>query len=263
MIKKYTIKNVKKNKNTKKHKNIFRKTTSKKLIKHNKKGGFLWLPILNALKVILTLGGKGILFSGNIGIALAKHIVNNPVESVSALGMKILIIDNKKYVIPLCDLWKYVYNIKLNPPIFNWERNAPYDFYSKIKPLFKKESNNEIKSYKESFDKFISSFLLSFEEIVNNADTSKKMEQILRHFSYDDNSNKNYFKVKILHLLKKHNYEFSDYKQILNENKKLVYKNDKNNETVPQRLFNLILHEFDGMTCNINSPTINYQFNKL
>ena len=263
MTKKHTLKNKNKNKITKKYKNsenkakLFRKITSKKLLKHKKKGGFPFI-ILSALKTILALTGKGALFSGKIGIALAKHIISNPITSATALGMKVLIIDNKKYFIPLCYLWEYLYNIKLNPPIFNWERNAPYDFYSKIKPLFKKESSNEVKSYKESFDKFISTFLLSFEEIINSNN-----DDILRLFSYDGDINKNYFKVKILHLLKKHNYEFSDFEQILDDNKKLVYKNDKNNETVPQRLFNLILHEFDGMTCDINTPTIIYNMDNI
>ena len=46
------------------------------------------------------------------------------------------VMKGKKHVIPSCALWQFVYNIKLSPPVFNWERNAPFDFYSNINKLF-------------------------------------------------------------------------------------------------------------------------------
>lgn len=250
----FRTKNIKNKKKTKK--NIVKKKKNNRIKKKSLKikGGAGWIFIFHALKSILSFSGKLTLSSGKGLLELSKFIFKNPISTIPITGGVVLLMKGKKHVIPSCALWQFVYNIKLSPPVFNWERNAPFDFYSNINKLF----YNNNKNYKESFDIFLKTFLTSFEKLIN-----KKSKTLINKYAYEGNEKKQYFKTKVLELLRKHNYEFSDAELIISENKKLVYKNNKNNETVPQRLFNLILHEFDGMTCDINTPTLIYELDKI
>ena len=254
----FRTKNTKNKKNTKNtKKNIIKKKKNDKIKKKSfkMKGAGGWLIIFHALKSILSFSTKLTLTSGKGLIELSKIAFKHPISSTSSItGGLVLFVDGKKYLIPACALWNFVYNIKLSPPIFNWERNAPFDFYSNINQLF----YNNNKNYKESFDIFLKNFLISFEKLINNKDKT-----LINKYAYNGNKRKHYFKTKVLELLKKHDYEFSDAELIISENKKLVYQNNQNNETVPQRLFNLIMHEFDGMTCDINTPTLIYEVDKI
>ena len=144
------------------------------------------------------------------------------------------------------------YNNGFNMP--GGDTRRPFDYYSKIKDLVENSKNekrlaNVQASWSDTYKQFLIAFLSNYQYIQTHiSDFEKKQGEGLP------------FKRRIDRVVTEHGHQVSSYNSIIHSKEPIhimkAYfpskrEGENDIETLDQRIFNLIMHEFDHFTCNI------------